>query len=250
MKSMTLSFLPAPQRTWLLLLWGLWAALLFGGFILGPTRNDRRIPRWARLASSFMLVAAGWSWRLFAAGAPAQTYALLIALGMSFGFIGDLFMAHVFTGSQSKSVMGGIGGFAIGHLLYISAILLIARALHLTNAVILWGALIFFWLAAFLGWRMVVMSREKPTALHWAALPYALLLASTAGLALGVAIQQPAFWPLALGATLFLLSDLILASALFSKYAISLHHDIVWLLYGPGQMFIVFSIGAVAQLVR
>ena len=73
-------------------------------------------------------------------------------------------------------------------------------------------------------------------------MPYALLLATTAGLALGLALQQAAFFPLALGAFLFLFSDLILAGALFGGREWPLHHDIVWLTYGPGQMLIVYSI--------
>ena len=219
---------------------------LFGGFLLGPTRNNRRIPRWSRLASSLMLVIAAWSWRAFASDAFHQTYTTLIALGMSAGFLGDLFLANIFTHSRSKSMMGGIGSFAVGHLFYIAGILLAARTLHLTNALIIGGSLLLFWLCAFVGWRMVVMrnvnrGKEKPTPLHWAALPYALLLASTAGLALALTLQSPAFWLLALGATLFLLSDLLLAEALFSYSSIPLHHDFVWLLYGPGQMFIVYN---------
>jgi hypothetical protein len=49
--------------------------------------------------------------------------------------------------------------------------------------------------------------------------------------------------PLALGAILFLMSDLILAGALFNDLHWPLHHDIVWLTYGTGQMLIVYSIG-------
>jgi hypothetical protein len=231
------AFMP-PQLLWLLLLW---AIFLFGGFILGPTRNNRRIPRWARLASSLLLVIAAWTWRAFASDAWHQTYTTLIALGVTAGFIGDLFMADVLARSKSKSVAGGIGGFALGHLFYISAILLTARTLHLTHAAIIGGSLMFFWLFAFWGWRKIVMRGGAPTPLHWAALPYSLLLAATAGLALGLSLQQCDFWPLALGATLFLLSDLLLASALFGKSAMPLLHDFVWLLYGPGQMLIVYS---------
>ena len=187
---------------------------------------------------------------MFASGEPAQFYATLIASGMTFGFIGDLFMANVITHSKSKSVMGGIGGFAIGHLFYIAGILWTARELSLDNNVITFGSLILFWALAFITWQKVVMFKGDATVLHWAALPYALLLATTAGLAMGIALQQIAFWPLALGAMLFLLSDAVLANALFGKFNVPLHHDIVWLLYGPGQMLIVFSVGASLKLIN
>ena len=141
--------------------------------------------------------------------------------------------------------MGGIGSFAVGHIFYITGILFLARQLHLQAPGPVWGSLLIFWLAAAAGWYLVVMrGQEKPSALHWAALPYALLLATTAGLALGLALQPPIFNPLALGTFLFLFSDLILAGAMFGGRQWPLHHDIVWLTYGPGQMLIVFSVAA------
>jgi hypothetical protein len=46
--------------------------------------------------------------------------------------------------------------------------------------------------------------------------------------------------PLALGAALFLLSDLILAGELFRGWRRP-GLDVVWLTYGPAQMLIVYS---------
>jgi hypothetical protein len=57
--------------------------------------------------------------------------------------------------------------------------------------------------------------------------------------------QPPVFLPLAVGAALFLLSDLILAAELFNGLHFPLIGDVVWLTYGPAQMLIVYSmIGA------
>ncbi len=246
---MNLAPLAPFQRLWLLLLLALWAAFLFGGFLLGPTRKNRRISRRARIASSVTLAAAGWSWQFFAAGSGVWLYAFLLAMGITFGLIGDLFLANLISRSRSQSLMGGIGAFAIGHLFYISGILLLANRFHLNRPGPLWSALIVFWLAALAGWYVVVLrGQEKPSTLHWAALPYALLLATTTGLAAGVALQNPAFFSLALGAFLFLFSDLMLAGALFSDLNFPLVHDVVWLTYGPGQMLIVFSVGAAMTL--
>ena len=235
----------SPQLLWLLALLVLWAIFLFGGFIIGPTRDNRRISRPARIGSSLWLMLAGWSWWIFTAGNPMRFYTEMIAAGITFGFIGDLFLANLITSSRSKSIMGGIGSFAVGHVFYITGILFLARHLHLQAPGPMWGSLAVFWLAAAAGWYGVVMrGQAKPSILHWAALPYALLLATTAGLALGLALQQPVFFPLALGAFLFLFSDLILAGAMFGDLHWPLHHDIVWLTYGPGQMLIVYSIAA------
>jgi hypothetical protein len=84
---------------------------------------------------------------------------------------------------------------------------------------------------------------HAPTLLHWAALPYALLLASTAGFATGLALQDSTFLLLALGAALFLLSDLILAAQLFNHLQFPLIGDVIWLTYGPAQMLIVYTLG-------
>ncbi len=241
--------LTTPQRLWLLLLLLVWAGLLFGGFILGPTRENRRISRPARLGSSLVLMLAGWSWWRLAAGSDVRFYAAMIAAGISLGFIGDLFLADVITHHRSRAIMGGIGAFALGHVFYIIGILFLSRQFQLQSPGILGGALAVFWLAAAGGWYGVVMrGQAAPSMLHWAALPYALLLATTAGLALGLGLQQPLFYPLALGAFLFLFSDLILAGALFGGLKWPLHHDIVWLTYGPGQMLIVFSVVAALLL--
>ena len=48
---------------------------------------------------------------------------------------------------------------------------------------------------------------------------------------------------LAIGAGLFLFSDLVLAGELFADYKFKSVGDVVWLTYGPGQMLIVYSIG-------
>ena len=103
-----------------------------------------------------------------------------------------------------------------------------------------------------IGWYLAVFrGQEKRSALHWMALPYALLLASTAGVVTGLAVQDPVFWPMAIGAALFVLSDLIIAGRLFNPRPLGSqrHSDLIdntiWLTYGPGQMLIVYSVGSV-----
>ncbi|MGQ9887684.1 MAG: lysoplasmalogenase family protein [Aggregatilineales bacterium] len=56
--------------------------------------------------------------------------------------------------------------------------------------------------------------------------------------------KQAAFSWTALGAALFLLSDLTLADQLFSKMRFRCVGDIVWLTDGLGQMLIVFRTGS------
>jgi hypothetical protein len=125
---------------------------------------------------------------------------------------------------------------------YIVALLSFGNQFGLDAPLPRWGALGVWLLIGLIGWYVVVFRGSKPEALHLAALPYALLLASTAGLATGLALQAPAFVPLAIGGGLFLLSDLILAAELFNDLRFPLIGDAVWLTYGPAQMLIVFAV--------
>ena len=82
------------------------------------------------------------------------------------------------------------------------------------------------WLvAAIILWYLVVFRGSEKTLLHYAALPYSLLLAATAGVATMRAFQYAAFIPIAVGAALFLLSDLILAARLFNNARFRLIDD-------------------------
>jgi hypothetical protein len=234
------------QKAWLIALLLLWAILLFGGFIFGTSKEGRRMPAWTRLISSAVLVVAATSWALISRGEAAELYALFIAVGMSFGFLGDCFLAQLFI-SGRKSQLGGIGAFALGHLFYITGIWLLGNTLGLSNGAARLGALLVWWACGALGWYFVVYRGSKATSLHWIVLPYALLLATTAGAATGLALQAPAFWPLALGAALFLFSDMLIGGNWFNNLDLPLIHDVIWLTYGPGQMLIVYSVGTAVQ---
>lgn len=243
------------QRYWLIGLLILWALLLFGGFAFGgPADASRRMPTWTRMASSATLVVAAFSWFAFTRSTPAGGYALLIAIGMTFGFLGDLLLAGLLPGG--RNVIAGIIAFGVGHVFYITAMLRFASAAGLTNPASRWGALVVWLLIGLVGWYLVVWRGAAgagitPSIVHWIALPYALLLASTAGLATGLALQDSRFIPLALGGALFLLSDLILAGEMFSGMTFRLIGDVIWLTYGPAQMLIVYSISTVlARLTR
>ncbi|MCB8943891.1 MAG: lysoplasmalogenase [Ardenticatenaceae bacterium] len=231
------SFLRTTQQYWLIGLLILWAVFLFGGFIFGS--GERRMPTWTRMVSSAVLVIAAWSWFVVNRG----NFSLLLALGMTLGFVGDLWLAGVLP--FGRSVIGGIVAFGIGHIFYISAILTFANQHKLNAPGARWLALAGWLLIGLIGWYVVVFRGQEVTMLHWAALPYALLLASTAGLATGLALQSSHFVPMALGAALFLLSDLILAGELFSGLQFPLIGDVIWLTYGPGQALIVYAASAV-----
>lgn len=227
-------------------LWPLWAALLFGGFALGQANADRtrRMPAWTRLGSSLALVIAEWGAAAAAVGDPRDLL-LWVAVGMTLGFVGDLCMAQWLPFLKPPAhVLGGMLTFGLGHIAYITGLLRFAEQAALTDGALRWGALVGWLIVAVLAWYGVVYRGQTRTPLHLAALPYALLLASTAGVATGLALLDGRFALVAVGAGLFLLSDLILAARLFNGLAFRWVDDLVWLTYGPGQMLIVFGAAA------
>jgi hypothetical protein len=230
----------------LLALFALWAALLFGGFVWGRPSADgnRRMPTWTRMASSATLVVIAWLEFAFTRQTPMDDYAFLIAVGMSLGLLGDLILAEVLVIPQP--ILGGIATFSLGHVAYLLAVLRLADLYELTEPAPVWGALALWLLVGLVGWHIFVMRGQQPTMLHWAALPYALLLAGVAGLFTGLALQSAALIPAALGAILFLVSDLILAGQIFTKLKFPLIGDAIWLTYGPGQALIVASVALVS----
>lgn len=230
------------SRFLLIGLWIVWAVCLFGGMALGRLNagQTHRSPTWGRMASSLALVVAGFIWWINARGTGAEGFATWIVIGMTLGFVGDLFMARLISGRNY--IIGGIGAFGLGHAAYIAACLDFSAQLGGNVLTTHSGALIAWVIFGAAGWYFVVFKAQKPTALHWAALPYALLLSATAGLATGLALWNGVFVLMALGAALFLLSDLLLAAQLFNNLHFKLIGDAVWALYGPGQMLIVYAI--------
>ena len=112
-----------------------------------------------------------------------------------------------------------------------------------------WGALIVALLiGAVSWWRVVYWGAAERSPLHIVALPYALLLAATFGVGTGLALQSSDFIPLAVGAALFLTSDLIIAAQMFNGLHFRGIGDVIWLTYGPAQMLIVYTLPFMALL--
>lgn len=231
-------------QVWLLALLALWVALLFGGFVFGKLNAEgtRRMPAWTRIASSLTLVVTAWSWYAFTRDSAVSIYSLLVAVGMTLGCLGDILLAELLPLKQP--VLAGIAAFGLGHVAYIAAILTFANTHGFDAPGPRWGAEIAWLLVGLVAWYLVVYRGGKASTLHYATLPYALLLASTAGFATGLALQAHQFVPLAIGAALFLASDLILAAELFNGRSFPLIGDVIWLTYGPAQALIVYSVNA------
>ncbi len=224
----------------------IWAVLLFGGYLFGkPTDSNRqRIPRAARMFSSLALVLAAWAFAFFS-DEEGMGFRGFVAFGMTFGFLGDLFMAGVI---GKRNVIGGMLAFGTGHVLYIAGFSVLATipAMAERGAALAFWPVLLAWVVALACWYAVVLRpASERTMLHWLALPYSILLATTLGVAISAALMldQGGAWLPVIGAALFLLSDLILAAELFNGLAFKriAVGDVVWLTYGPAQMLIVYG---------
>ncbi|MFO0948572.1 MAG: lysoplasmalogenase [Planctomycetota bacterium] len=233
-----------------------WSIALFVSVIAsrGGLNENYNLTLIGRLGSSAFLVFAGVAW-FVAAGALrdagqrliARRYSAAIAVGMTLGFIGDVFNAGLIP--IPEPVMGGIVSFGLGHIAYIYGCIWLGNRLGLNRPAARYGALLFWEIVGLAGWAWVMMPLKEWNVVHLAALPYTLLLAGTTGCCAGLMLQDSRFTRLTLGAALFFVSDLILAFRLFHG-EFKWGGDAVWLTYGPGQMLIVFSVGSVLAVLR
>jgi len=234
--------IPKPYAILLYALLAVWAALLTLGFAFGRLDKERVncIPRTNKILSSLVLVICAliW-WRAGASVTPLSTYAAFLFFGMTFSFLGDVIMAQLLPLPQY--VLFGIGAFGVAHVLYIIGYLRLGGVLGLqdgrSRAIGLAALLV---LAVVLWWTLI-RSPQTDAVLNYGSLAYALLLGAMAGLTVSLALQQPRFAPLALGAGLFLISDVFLGYRLFRGGTFLLIGDLVWMTYIVGQLLIVFS---------
>ena len=235
--------------TLLRVLLAVWTALLILGFVCGKLDQERinRIPRANKILSSAILVVCALIWWLAGASdTPLAAYAALLFFGMAFSFLGDAIMAQLLPLPQH--LLFGMGAFGVAHVLYSSAYLRLGSVLGLT---IVWaraaGLAVLLILAVVLWWTLI-RSPQTDAVLNYGSLGYALLLAAMAGLSVSVALQEARFVPLALGALLFLISDVFLGHRLFQDGTFLLVGDLIWMTYIVGQLLIVFSTAIVLRL--
>jgi uncharacterized membrane protein YhhN len=226
-------------------LWTAWAVLLVGALLIGTwSGHGTHLATWGRMGSSLMLVLAAYAAARVAKHSAAAFYCWGIAIGMALGTLGDFFNAGLLQEiiPLSDPVLGGIAAFGLGHIAYMAACVSAARRARLTSPMAWIGSIAVWQAIGVVSWYFVVYlgTNESARPLVWPSLPYSLLLAGTAGVATALAVQERRFTILAVGAALFLASDMILAIGLFrGNFA---HQTVaVWSAYGSGQMMIVFS---------
>jgi uncharacterized membrane protein YhhN len=224
-------------------LYSLVGILLLLGLLFGKrdAKGINRIPLPARMLSSALVLACALLLRRESADPERRRQSGLIAAGMAKGFLGDLIMAEVIR--LPEHVLFGMLAFGMGHTLYIGAFLRRAQASAPHSTKERWTALSAAGLIAILGWWALVRNPKFSPALNYGALAYALLLSSMSGLAAALAAQDRRYTPVAIGGTLFLASDMLLASRLFRGTHFPQIGDVIWLTYIGGQALIVGGIG-------
>ncbi|HET7377890.1 MAG TPA: lysoplasmalogenase [Anaerolineae bacterium] len=212
--------------------------LLFIGFFSGRTNADRTSRVWPplKLATSFVLVMAALILWLN----QSSSAALLIVLGMTFGFSGDLILAGVI--HLPHRLIFAILTFGIGHVLYVMAFVQIALMRHLNDP---FGGSVFwtlFVIAASVLWVVLIYNPKQPRVLNVGSLIYAWLISVMTGTAAGLALQDARFVWTTIGGGLFLLSDVILGNRELRGNKWFLINDVVWGIYITGQALIVTTL--------
>jgi uncharacterized membrane protein YhhN len=238
------------ETVWFIVLWVVWAVLLVGAMATGNVvgQHSAALPTAARMGSSLTLVVVAWlAYYLWRAG-PARRVLLCLAIGMTLGAVGDFFNAGWLDFVPVlHGTLGGIAAFGLGHIAYITGAIDLGRRAGIIRPATMLAAVLVWQLVGLVGWYFVVMQGSENRDLVWPALPYSLLLAGTAGVTSGLALVDRRLAALAVGAALFLASDLILAFGLFRGH-FPYQTEAVWLTYGPGQMLIVFSALSIVAL--
>lgn len=203
------------------------------------------------MLSSAALTLLAWTWWK-RSGARQKGACAFVAVGMTFGLIGDLLLANLVVSGKAALLLG-MGAFGIGHLAYLGALVREQRSRSLgwdTFLIANWVA----WLGvgAF-GWYAIVAGAVGIEPLiRDAALVYVALLASLPGLALPTAARVPELKLMGIGSAIFFLSDLVLSMRLFrpelfERIPDAIRGDAVWLSYGVAQALIVAAAGTLAR---
>lgn len=228
------------------LLWAAWLVLLPGNLAAVGILGHVGLARWWFLSSITLSLAAGIHW--FARRkSPAGRFVLGIAVGMVFGCLADAYGVVPTSWRFAETLAVIMVLFALGHVFYITACWELAGRLRLRRRGV-WLASLGLWTLVGAGlWGAIVSWAPGAGVYRWPSLGYGLLLSATAGAMTSLAVQRRRFYPMAIGAALFLVSDAVLAVYLFHA-APPIVGAVVWLTYGVGQMLIVYGAAAVSGL--
>lgn len=209
------------------ILLALWSAALVSAFAFGRYNADRTrhsVRPLLMLTSALLVVMAALFWA-GAAITPLAGFSVFIAIGMAAAFIGDLILAEYIR--TPERVIFGIIAFGAAHILYSLGYLRAADALGFEGGGLRWAILAASWVAGLALWAGLVRSPGMPAVLNLGSLAYTVLISTMTALAVWLALEDRRLWFLALGAALFLASDVILGNQLFRRNNWFLVSDVV-----------------------
>ncbi len=230
---------------------GLEIVLLAGGLAFGKPNKEKtgRLLLPLRMSlSAILLLAAFLGWQTGGRGTAIEAFATLILGGMAAGFVGDLIMARVIP--TPNRLAFGMGAFGLGHVSYLAALLhLSAKSgplLEPGRLVILGVVLV----ACIATWYSRIRAPGGSTALNLGSLVYGLLIGGVAALAIALALEDAHYLGLAVGALLFLTSDLLLGNWVIHGHVWPGVNDVIWCTYVCGQLLVVYSVAAALNVWR
>lgn len=211
--------------------WALGCGVAVGVLLVSIARERAVLGALAKITASACMVAAALT-----SGALEHPAGRLFALGLLLSAVGDVCLI----GRGRAAFLGGLVSFALAHVAYVFASLAlgVGRGTSIAAAVVLS-------VVALRVWRW--LSPHVPKAMRWPVRGYIVVITAMVACALG-AWSHGAPVGLALGATLFFLSDLAVAR---ERFVVTSTLNRLWGLpaYYAGQLLIAGAAAAPAILV-
>lgn len=224
------------------ILWLVWFVLLPISFMAIVVTGESHWNRFWWMSSAVLSLVA-WLNGFLRRRERSGLFAVLIAIGMSFGTLADIygaFSAIRFTEPLPMIIVL----FSLGHVAYSAGLLVLATRLELTQRSG-WKRTLLSFIAVYglcgLGlWMILVHPSEDQPSMHLPVAVYTVFLATTGAFMATVAWLDGRFLALGIGAALFFVSDGLLGIKLFQGNWLGIG-DLCWITYGIGQMLIVYG---------
>lgn len=225
----------------LILLWLAWASFFFGSILaaLFGVISKTGVQN-CFLVSAVILSLTAWIvYALAGRGGRAALFSAMIAVGVTFGTLADLYGGLPSLQFVSDYLVVIIPLFMLGHFAYLTAVFSTWRRMGGKGKKAWWTAITAFMVLGVIAWMSIVTTGEQKQYIVWPTLAYSLVLTATVGSMCGLFFTDRRFFAMACGGLSFLVSDGVLGMIEFHGFSHLL--PAVLLTYGCGQMLIVFG---------
>lgn len=223
-----------------------WSCLQLGYFSMRqPAKVGHvRIPSWARLLASFLVLIGSWLWGIIGIGTQADYLLLGFALGSSLVFLGDALLL-----SRRISLIYPASPFitySIAYLIYSISLVSVSVSLNIMVSMVI---LITFLLVGIIGWLVIVFPSQSVLRSQVASLGYTLLITTMLALTVNLSFQAPIFSFVALGVLLWLFSHSLRVLHTHGSWTVRSASDVIWILHSFGQLCLAFGLVVYTVLV-